>query len=83
METTVANLIERSGGVKPLADAVNVWPGTVRSWARKGIPDWHWPIVMELTGASLNEVFEANQQLRDFEPDPRPLGERKSKGTAA
>ena len=83
MEATVENLIDRSGGVQALADAARVWPGTVRSWKVKGIPDRYWHFLIDLGGATADELLAANQKVRDLSLDPRPLGERQNRVTAA
>lgn len=47
--TTVSDIIERLGGVKPLARALDIPPTTIYSWRDKNyIPTWRHPTILEL-----------------------------------
>lgn len=37
---------------------------TVYKWVRNGIPEWHWPLVMELGGFTAEQLHAANERLR-------------------
>lgn len=58
------DIIARAGGVNPLARALKVWPGTVRAWIHAGIPDRRWEVIMDMTGATVEEMYEFNQHAR-------------------
>lgn len=36
----------------------------VYKWPRNGIPDHHWPVMIKLTGTSVDALYAANQALR-------------------
>ncbi len=40
----------------------------VYSWSRIGISDWHWPLVMKLSGVSAQDLLAANEALRRASP---------------
>lgn len=51
----------------------------VRKWPKKfGIPAWHWPLVMRLSGATESEMLAANQALKVSPRKPGPQRRRRS-----
>jgi len=42
-----SDVIEAFGGVRPLAEAINVKPARAIHWPRRGIPAKYWPRVEE------------------------------------
>lgn len=62
---TITEIINTCGGPKAVAGALGLKDG-VRKWAQIGIPDRHWPKLIELSGGKLKPVtlYAANQQAR-------------------
>lgn len=66
---TVQDIITASGGFEKIQRAacavgndITWW--AVKKWLKNGIPEKHWAVVMKLSGASLDEMFAANEALR-------------------
>ena len=62
-------IIDGAGGPKRIAGAsLNTkWPISAKSiydWPQIGIPDRHWPILIELASATPEELYEANRSAR-------------------
>ncbi|MEC9345520.1 MAG: hypothetical protein VYB54_04785 [Pseudomonadota bacterium] len=60
----IPDIIRAAGGAEAVAVEAGVTVHAVQKWARKGVPDWHWPTLMKLSGVSLEQMFGANQQIR-------------------
>lgn len=65
----VRKLIEDAGGPKKIADASlntkkSITAKSVYDWPQIGIPDRHWPILIKLAGATVEELYEANRVAR-------------------
>lgn len=63
---TIPEIIDAAGGAKAITaasggtfkvDAVYKWPSI-------GVPDRHWPLLIQLAGATPDELFEANRLAR-------------------
>lgn len=74
----VRDIIKDAGG----ADRISAESGQtdrpisvkgVYSWHRIGISDWHWPLIMRLSGVSERELLAANEALRHT---PKPDNHR-------
>lgn len=67
---TIEELLERAGGAPEVANqsaryerAIGV--KGVYKWLVNGIPQWHWPLMKDLAGASEVDLYAANQALRN------------------
>lgn len=69
----VAEIIKDAGGPRAIHEASNgsVKKDAVYKWQHIGVPDRHWPILIELAGATPEELFEANRMARDASPPAR------------
>lgn len=61
--------IEKGGGAGQIARASHAYDRpigakSVYKWAENGIPDWHWPMMMDLCGATLAELHAATHAVR-------------------
>lgn len=64
-ENPVKAIIDKAGGAVAVAGAIDgIKADAVYKWTRNGIPEWHWQRLMDLTGTSLNDIYEANRVLR-------------------
>jgi hypothetical protein len=67
---TIRELIKLApGGAPAIAEASQrtdhpIGVDAVYKWRLIGIPDHHWPLMLRLTGVSLDAIFNANQSLR-------------------
>ncbi|MGV1870909.1 carph-isopro domain-containing protein [Agrobacterium rosae] len=66
---TVSEIIGRAGGPRAIADASQqsrepFSKDAVYKWAKGGIPDRHWPIIIALTGLKVAQIYEANVAAR-------------------
>lgn len=71
----VRDLIKLCGGAPRIAEESKrlnkAQPATYRvaglkaiyKWAEGGIPQWHWPVVMKLSGVTETEIYQANRDL--------------------
>lgn len=65
----IRDLIKRAGGAPVISEASQktdnpVGVDAVYKWQHNGVPDDHWPLMMRLTGVSLDVIFNANQSLK-------------------
>ena len=63
---TISEIIKAAGGARAIHEASG---GTFKTdavykWSEIGIPDRHWPLLIELAGATPDELFEANRAAR-------------------
>ncbi|MCZ7470282.1 hypothetical protein M0412_10750 [Agrobacterium sp. O3.4] len=66
---TIAEIISRAGGPKAIADASRLTADpfskdAVYKWAKGGIPDRHWPIIIALTNLEVSAIYSANLATR-------------------
>ncbi|CUX09233.1 MULTISPECIES: carph-isopro domain-containing protein [Agrobacterium tumefaciens complex] len=66
---TIAEIISRAGGPKAIADASRLTADpfskdAVYKWAKGGIPDRHWPIIIALTHLEVSAIYSANLAAR-------------------
>ncbi len=64
-----SDIVKLAGGAASVARASEntafaVGADAVFKWYGNGIPDQHWPLLIELTALSAQEIYEANQRLR-------------------
>jgi len=69
MEISVRELITRVG-VDEISAASQktlkpVSPHAVHKWRKNGIPDDHWAIFVEKAGVTVEDIYRANERLRD------------------
>jgi len=66
-----SDVIARCGGAKAIAEraasGLTIW--AVYRWQRFGIPDRHWPLLVEMGGLTPDELFAANKALRSPRPE--------------
>jgi hypothetical protein len=61
--------IEKASGMKsgkpgqPDRPRLSHW--AVRKWPQTGIPERHWPLVQQLSNASIEELYGANRLVRE------------------
>jgi len=62
---TITDIINTCGGAKAVAEALGLKDG-VRKWAQIGIPDRHWPKLIDLSRGKLKPatIYAANQHAR-------------------
>lgn len=61
----VSDIIDEAGVERIIAASrhkLSRW--ALYKWPRIGIPEKHWPLVIELTGRSPNELHDANERAR-------------------
>lgn len=63
---TISEIIKAAGGARKIREAGGCTFKTdaVYKWSEIGIPDRHWPILMELADATPDELFAANLKAR-------------------
>ncbi len=66
---TISEIISRAGGPKAIADASRLTADpfskdAVYKWAKGGIPDRHWPIIIALTSLEVAAIYSANLAAR-------------------
>lgn len=61
---TIREMMKTGGGVDEVAKAAGVAPRTARKWMQTGVPDWHWPALIERCDVTPDQIFEANKSLR-------------------
>ena len=84
MVKTIRDIIAAAGGEQAIVEASErsrrpVGRDAVRKWAKKfGIPAWHWPLVMRLSGATEGDMLAANEALKVRPRKPGPQRRRRS-----
>jgi hypothetical protein len=62
---TISEIIEKAGGRDKVAEAVGLKADAIRKWPDIGIPDRHWPAIIELVpGLTPQAMFDANVAAR-------------------
>lgn len=71
---SVHQIIKRAGGADAIADRsegkLSRW--AVYKWQAKGIPDPHWPLLIEMAGVKAEDLLSANVRLRRASASPAP-----------
>jgi hypothetical protein len=72
---TLPEIIEACGGPERIEAAAGPHPvrkgkprlshWAVRKWPQTGIPERHWPLVQQLSGATVDELYGANRLVRE------------------
>lgn len=62
---TVTELIEAAGGPAAIASRVGLTKSAVHKWPLIGIQDRYWDTLIELAGASAEELHTANRLARE------------------
>lgn len=69
--TSLERWIKAAGGAVAIAKASQEtdYPimsvKTVYKWPVNGVPQWHWPMLMKLSGATEKDLRAADQEARD------------------
>jgi hypothetical protein len=66
-QLTVQNIVARCGGAAFLATQVSLSAWAVYKWYRDGIPNRHWPTIIELSGVSAAELYHADRLAKTRE----------------
>jgi hypothetical protein len=63
---TISEIIKNAGGAAAIAaaSAEKFKVDAVYKWPENGIPDRHWPLLIEMAGSSPEELFAANVAAR-------------------
>lgn len=63
---TITEIIKAAGGPRGVSDASDgaVKKDAVYKWPGIGVPDRHWPLLIELAGATPDELYQANLAAR-------------------
>jgi hypothetical protein len=73
---TISEIIEKAGGREAVAAALSaargegkeIKPDAIRKWPMIGIPDRHWPTIIEMVpGLTPQDLFDANVAARTAE----------------
>jgi hypothetical protein len=70
---TISEIIKDSGSARGISEASNgeITKDAVWKWPTIGVPDRHWPLLIQLSGATPDELYEANRLARgDTQPAP-------------
>ena len=69
MMNPIREIVRKAGGPREVAAAlaesdcpVGEW--AVFKWYRSGIPEEHWPVIITLSGSTVQEIFDANAAAR-------------------
>lgn len=66
----VQKIVQRAGGAILIASSIEAetgdrfTAGAVYKWAKIGIPDRYWPLLIRLADASADELMAANVEVR-------------------
>ena len=63
--SSISQIIEAAGGSRAVAERAGVSRQAVGMWVKSGVPDWHWPTLMQMTRVTPEQLFEANQNCPD------------------
>lgn len=81
---TVRDIIKACGGAPRIAEESKrlhaLDPTTYRvaglkavyNWPNSGIPEWHWFVVMRLSGLAEKDIFKANREREKEKATQRP-----------
>lgn len=63
---TIAQIIKQAGGATAIADASSgaIKKDAVYKWPAIGVPDRHWPILIERAGVTAEQLYAANLAAR-------------------
>jgi hypothetical protein len=63
---TISEIIKDSGSARGISEASNgeITKDAVWKWSTIGVPDRHWPLLIQLSGATPEELYEANLVVR-------------------
>jgi hypothetical protein len=73
---TIKDIIRDAGGARAVKEAANqrgceltIW--APYKWQTEGVPDRHWPVLVDLAGATPEELYRANLALREGQQQSR------------
>jgi len=60
---SISEIIEAAGGIEVVADKIDKTTSAIRKWSQIGIPDRHWPVLIEMGQQKFDErdLYRANQ----------------------
>lgn len=87
MKRSVSELIKDADGPDSISAASQetrypIGPYAVHKWRKNGIPDVHWPILIQKASATAEEIYQANEVLRGLQSDGPETSRRKSRVAA-
>lgn len=56
---------------------------SVYNWPNSGIPEWHWPVVMKLSGLTERDIFKANREREKTELLGKVDQQQKKRGSVS
>lgn len=64
---SVSDIIAKAGGRELVAQRVEKTEWAIKKWERNGIPDRHWPVLIEMSGDTLtpDDLYRANREARE------------------
>lgn len=66
---SIKAIIEQAGGPSAVAAAIDqISEAAVYKWPKIGIPDRHWPKLIELSGVTVEQLYAANRAARAAAP---------------
>jgi hypothetical protein len=82
---TVREIIKDCGGAIAVSRASQrtasaVTNEAVFKWYRNGIPEDHWPMIMELSGRTVDQIYQANRIAERLQSEK---GRRRGRAQAA
>lgn len=65
----ISEIIKKAGGPDAIAEksAGKLTRWAVYKWAGNGVPDQHWPLLMEMANVSADDMLAANVSIRHAE----------------
>ena len=65
-QTTIQGLVKRCGGAAAITAKAesDLTHWAVYKWYKNGIPEDRWHLVMSLSGATVTEIYAANQSAK-------------------
>lgn len=63
-QQTIPDIIQAAGGASAVAEALGLDRTAVVKWRHGGIPDRHWPLLMERARVTTETLFAANVAAR-------------------
>ena len=55
-----------SSGAQAICETsdIDISPAAIYKWPKIGIPDRYWPVIIKLTGATPDDLYQANVEAR-------------------
>lgn len=65
--STIADIINRCGGIEAIRKAIGTTDWAVRKWPSNGIPEKHWAVLRSLGAVTADELHRVNEGIRASE----------------